>query len=333
MSARVLVAGAGSWGTALAIVLAKNGHHVSLWGHEADHISQLARERQNRQFLPDITFPDNIVCVHELQGSEQVFDGIVIAVPCHAVREVVTFLHKQLQQLAPVCLVCKGLEPETQLLCHDIVHDVAGHEQTVSILSGPSFAVEVANGLPTAVTIASDDTGISSLFSDLFHNDTFRVYTNNDINGVAIAGAVKNVLAIAAGIADGIGFGANTRAALITRGLAEIIRLGVALGGKTETFMGLSGLGDLVLTCTDDQSRNRRMGLSLARGLDVKQASASIGQAVEGVKTVREVCVLADRFNIEMPISAEVLKVINGESTPQQAVKHLLSRDPKPEQL
>jgi len=332
MPASILVAGAGSWGTSLAIVLARNGNDVYLWDHDSANMQLLKQARENHRYLPGFPLPTGITCLDDLSGFDQKIQMIVLAVPCHAVREALKRLSISIKGLPSICLVCKGLEPGTQLLCHEIVHAVLGDSHGVSILSGPSFAAEVAAELPTAVTVASTDANIASDVSLLFHNDNFRVYTNDDITGVAIAGAVKNVLAIAAGIADGLGFGANTRAALITRGLAEIMRLGVALGGRPETFMGLSGLGDLVLTCTDDQSRNRRLGLALAAGESLEAASQRIGQAIEGVKTVKEVCVLASRFDIDMPISAEVLKVINNDCSPQAAVKNLLSRDPKPEQ-
>ncbi len=331
MTQAVLVAGAGSWGTALALVLAGNGRHVTLWGHDRAHIEQLASTRENLRYLPGHRLPESINCIADPPGPEQGFEALVMAVPCHAVREVLTQLVEAGLSLPPVCLVCKGLEPGTQLPCHEIVTDVLGETHPVSILSGPSFAGEVAAGLPTAVTVASARDDVAAAHAGLFHNESFRIYTNDDIAGVALAGAIKNVLAIAAGVADGLGFGANTRAALITRGLAEIMRLGVAMGGRQETFMGLSGLGDLVLTCTDDQSRNRRLGLALAAGLGLDEASRQIGQAIEGAKTVREVCVLADRYAIDMPISTEVLKVIDQECSPREAVSNLLSRDPKPE--
>lgn len=332
MAGPVLVMGAGSWGTALALVLAKNTHDVYLLGRDPERIRQMQADRENTRYLPGQRLPDNIHCLFE-----PVFDGpppscLVLAVPCHAVRESLEFLSQTLQPLPPVCLVCKGLEPGTQLLCHEIVIDVLGPEHGVALLSGPSFAAEVARELPTAVTVASTDAKLAGDISGLFHNDVFRVYTRNDVTGVAIAGAIKNVLAIASGIADGLGFGANTRAALITRGLAEIMRLGVAIGGQQETFMGLSGLGDLVLTCTDDQSRNRQLGLALAAGEDLESARQRIGRAIEGARTVNEACVLAARYQVEMPITAEVYRVINHECTPQEAVQSLLSRDPKPEQ-
>lgn len=332
MPATVLVAGAGSWGTSLAILLARNGNDVYIWDIDSANMQLMKQARENLRYLPGFTLPINITCLDNLSGFDQRIQIILLAVPCHAVRDALERLSSSIKVLPPICLVCKGMEPGTQLLCHEIVHAVLGDSHGVAILSGPSFAAEVAAELPTAVTLAARDANLASDVCLLFHNDNFRVYTNDDVTGVAIAGAVKNVLAIAAGIADGLGFGANTRAALITRGLAEIMRLGVAMGGRPETFMGLSGLGDLVLTCTDDQSRNRRLGLALAAGESLEAASQRIGQAIEGAKTVKEVCVLADRFDIDMPISAEVLKVINYECSPKEAVKNLLSRDPKPEQ-
>ncbi len=331
MSASVLVVGAGSWGTALAVVLANNGHNVQLLARDAEQASRLNSQHENQRYLPGIILPTTIQCRASLVDAEKNYQAIIIAVPCSAVRQVLAELKADSSMLPIICLACKGLEAETQMPGHQIVLDVLGQQQPVAILSGPSFAAETARGLPTAVTVAASDDSTASVISDLFHNNTFRIYTNTDLDGVAIAGAVKNVLAIAAGIADGLGFGANTRAALITRGLAEISRFGIALGGKPETFIGLSGLGDLLLTCTDDQSRNRRLGLALARGDSLQQARAQIGQAIEGTNTAAEVCVLAKRLGIDMPISEQVLAVIQQNVTPEDAVRALLTRDPKAE--
>ncbi|MBI4005662.1 MAG: NAD(P)-dependent glycerol-3-phosphate dehydrogenase [Gammaproteobacteria bacterium] len=327
----VLVAGAGSWGTALAIVLARNNHPVFLWGHNLSHIQQLQQLRCNNRYLPDITFPENLEPVDDLQSQLNKIRDIVIAVPCSGLRDVLNILAGSNKSDLKICLACKGLASGIQLLNHQIVSEYLGSKATTAVLSGPSFAAEVAHGLPTAVTIASNIKTTAEYFAKCFHNEVFRTYTHDDIIGVQIGGAIKNVMAIAAGIADGLGFGANTRAALITRGLVEIIRLGVALGGRQETFMGLAGLGDLVLTCTDNRSRNRRLGLAMGKGTSLDVASRQIGQVIEGVRTASEAMKLAAKYNIEMPISEQVYKVLSGQITPRDAVQALLSREPKEE--
>ncbi len=327
----VLVAGAGSWGTALAIVLARNNHPVYLWGHNPSHIQRLQQMRCNSRYLPDITFPKNLEPIIDLQSQLDKVRDIVIAVPCSGLRDILNILAGSSISNLKICLACKGLASGIQLLNHQIVSEYLGNKAETAVLSGPSFAAEVAHGLPTAVTIASNIKTTAEYFSMCFHNEVFRTYTHDDIIGVQIGGAVKNVMAIAAGIADGLGFGANTRAALITRGLVEIIRLGVALGGRQETFMGLAGLGDLVLTCTDNRSRNRRLGLAMGKGTSLDVASRQIGQVIEGVRTASEAMKLAAKFNIEMPISEQVYKVLSGQITPRDAVQALLSREPKEE--
>ena len=326
----VLIAGAGSWGTALAIVLARNQYPVFLWDHDSAHIKQLQLQRKNQCYLPDIEFPESLTPVEDLKAHLQEINEVIIAVPCSGLSGVLEQL-ATIKQDYNICLACKGLASGKQLLNHKVVSEYMGEKAGVAILSGPSFAKEVANGLPTAVTIASSQHSVATLFSGIFHNEVFRIYTHNDIVGVQVGGAVKNVMAIAAGIADGLGFGANTRSALITRGLAEIMRLGIALGGKPETFMGLAGLGDLVLTCTDDQSRNRRLGLLLAKGYSPDAALKEIGQTVEGVRTVNEVMQLSRDYKIDMPISEQVFNVLNKITSPVDAVQMLLARDPKSE--
>lgn len=327
----VIVAGAGSWGTALALVLARNNHSVYLWGHDPAHIGRLQKERVNRQYLPDIALPQAIVPITSLQQNLQQSRTVIIAVPCSGLSDVLKRLLPAVDSGLRVCLACKGLATGAELLNHEVVRHVLGDIGT-AVLSGPSFAGEVAREMPTAVTIASVDAAVAEYFAGCFHNEVFRIYTSEDIIGVQVGGAVKNVMAIAAGIADGLGFGANTRAALVTRGLAEIMRFGVKVGGKAQTFMGLAGLGDLVLTCTDNQSRNRRLGLALARGETLEQACASIGQAVEGARTATELARLADRYAVDMPISGQVNCVLTGQSTPREAVQSLLNRDPRTEE-
>ena len=327
----VLVAGAGSWGTALAIKLARNDHKVYLWDIVTEHIQQLSRQRVNRQYLPDIKLPEALIPVVDINDYLDKIDHIVIAVPCSGLRSVLEILQKQDKNNVNICLACKGFEEKTLSLNHQTVIEYLGSNARVAVLSGPSFALEVARDLPTAVTIASDNRTLAGKFADMFHSDVFRIYTNEDIVGVQVGGAVKNVMAIAAGIADGLGFGANTRAALITRGLAEIIRFGIAMGGRPETFMGLAGLGDLVLTCTDDQSRNRRLGMALSKGVSIEQAQQDIGQAIEGIKTVSAVMAIAVQKSVEMPISEQVNEVLLAQTTPLAAVQTLLSREQKEE--
>lgn len=324
----VLVLGAGSWGSALALALARNQLSVYLWDIDSELISNLKKDKCNKRYLPDIPFPDNLFPIDSIEQAPSDIKMVVNAVPCHGLRSSLQLL-KSFSELS-ICLACKGFEPGTQKLNHQVVEEEL-EGCSVAILSGPSFAKEVATGLPTAVTIAAKELETAQAFSDLFHNDVFRTYTHKDYVGVQIGGAVKNVMAIAAGIADGLGFGANTRSALITRGLNEIMRLGLAMGAEQETFMGLAGLGDLVLTCTDDQSRNRRLGLLLAEGLSIQEASDKIGQAIEGLKTAKEVSELAKKYKIEMPITEQVNKVLQSECSPRDAVQNLLAREPKAE--
>ena len=325
----ILVIGAGAWGTALALVLARNGNTTYLYDADPAHIKNLMRESRNSRHLPDFPFPEQLHPIAEFLPLPEGVEDIVIVVPCDALREVVNRLQSVEADRIKLCLACKGLEPGSLLLNNQVVAEVLGNV-AVAILSGPSFAREVAAGLPTAVTVAStDDT--AAHFAERFHNEVFRVYTHDDVIGVQIGGAIKNVMAIAAGIADGLGFGANTRSALITRGLAEMMRLGTAMGGRPETFMGLTGLGDLVLTCTDDQSRNRRFGLALARGLTPEQAQHEVNQLIEGVRTVGVVRELARSYNIEMPISEQVFNIIQGKVNAREAVQELLARERKME--
>ncbi len=324
----VLVLGAGSWGTALALALCRNKHNVYLWDIDTDLIDNLKKDKCNKRYIPSVSFPDNLYPIDNIEDVPANIKMVINAVPCHGLRSSLQLL-KSFSEVS-VCLACKGFEPGTQTLNHQVVEEEL-EGCSVAILSGPSFAKEVATGLPTAVTIAATDEETAQAFSDLFHNDMFRIYTHEDYIGVQVGGAVKNVMAIAAGIADGLGFGANTRSALITRGLHEIMQLGLAMGAKQVTFMGLAGLGDLVLTCTDDQSRNRRLGLLLAEGLSIQEASDKIGQAIEGLKTAKEVSELAKKYKIEMPITEQVNKVLQSECSPRDAVQNLLAREPKAE--
>ncbi len=325
------VLGAGSWGTALAILLARNGHATVLWSRDPQAARAMEAERCNTRYLPDHIFPAGLRVVADLPAALSGATTLLIAVPSGGFRQTLRAVAPLLSTAPRLCWATKGLEHGSQKLLHQVLAEELGERCPATVISGPTFAREVASGLPTAVTIASTVETEAYALAAAFHNESFRAYTAQDVIGVQVGGAVKNVLAIAAGVADGLGFGANARAALITRGLMEISRLGMALGGKMETFMGLTGLGDLVLTCTDDQSRNRRFGLAIGRGADMASAQARIGQVVEGVQTAREVLLLARRLAVDMPICQQVHTVLFDGKPPQQAVRDLLLREIKAE--
>ncbi len=328
----IAVLGAGSWGTALAILLGHNGHQVRLWGHLQAEIEALQRDRENKAFLPGVPLPEKLAPETDLGRALEGVDEVLVAVPSHAFRAVLTQLTGLIEERPGISWATKGFEPGSQRLLSEVAAELLPGRD-LAVLSGPTFAGEVARCLPTAITVAASSEQHAVRMADLLHAPWFRAYTSDDLIGVQVGGASKNVLAIAAGIADGLGFGANTRAALITRGLTEIMRLGIQLGGKPETFMGLAGLGDLVLTCTDNQSRNRRMGLALADGLTIEQARQRIGQEVEGVHTAQEVYKLSHRKQVEMPISDQVYAVLYDQLDPKEAVHNLLERRQKPEGL
>ncbi|MEN8169269.1 MAG: NAD(P)H-dependent glycerol-3-phosphate dehydrogenase [Pseudomonadota bacterium] len=327
----IAVLGAGSWGTALAIQLARNGTTTLLWGRDGEAMAQMAVEQRNSRYLPESPFPELLTPSADLAATLKLCDHVLLAVPSHVLRDTLKSIAPHLKPGGHLAWATKGLEPGSHKLLHLVIAEELGDEQSCAVISGPTFATEVANGLPTAVTVAANNSAAAELFAQCLHGEAFRAYTSPDVTGVEIGGACKNVLAIAAGIADGLGFGANTRAALITRGLAEMMRLGIKMGGQSETFMGLAGLGDLVLTCTDDQSRNRRVGLALGRGEKLEDAIATIGQAVEGVKSAPEVYGLALEQGVEMPISEQVYRVLYEGKAPQQAVEALLGREQKAE--
>ncbi|WP_455366066.1 NAD(P)H-dependent glycerol-3-phosphate dehydrogenase [Kaarinaea lacus] len=329
----VAVLGAGSWGTAIGISLTRNAKPAILWGRDEEQIAILAAERCNRRYLPDISLPDALVVSSDLQQTINDASDIIVVVPSHAFRSMLKSIEPYLREDQRIAWATKGFESGSGKLLHEVAQDIFGMEKPIAVISGPTFAKEVAKGLPTAVTVASNDSSFADDLASRLHTATFRVYTSNDIVGVEVGGAVKNVLAIAAGIADGLNFGANARTALITRGLAEIMRLGDALGGHRETFMGLAGLGDLVLTCTDNQSRNRRLGLGLGKGQSLEDTLASIDQVVEGVQTAREVNELATSLGVDMPISHEVYRILYEGEKPREAVHALLSREQKAETI
>ena len=329
--ASITVLGAGSWGTALAIVLARNGHEVRLWGHHPGHLAVLARERCNVRYLPNTLLPDNILIEGNLDRAVRACRHVLLAVPSQAFRPLLLQLKPCMTDLTGIAWATKGLELETGLPLHRVVADVLGPDLPAAVLSGPTFAGEVASGQPTAITVASDSVEFAAAWVGLLHNACFRAYSSTDITGVELGGAIKNVLAIAAGVADGLGYGANARAALITRGLAEMMRLGTCLGGRADTLMGLSGVGDLILTCTDNQSRNRRFGVGLGQGRDPATVRASIGQEIEGIPTARIVHQLARENGVDMPITEQVYRILHEALPPAEAVTNLLLREPKPE--
>lgn len=330
-SAPIVVLGAGSWGTALAIQFARTGRQTLLWGHHRTHVAELARERRNSRYLPEAVFPNALSLEPDLSLALRATRDVLVAVPSHALRgmlrEVAAYRPAELR----LAWATKGFELSSGLLPHQVAAQVLGDSVPTAVISGPTFAREVGAGLPTAMTIAAVDQDFARELAASISAVNFRAYTSTDVIGVEIGGAIKNVMAIGAGISDGLGFGANTRIALITRGLVEMTRLGVALGARRETFMGLAGLGDLVLTCTDNQSRNRRFGLALAAGESIAAAQASIGQVVEGVLAARAVREVAARANVEMPICEQLYRVVHEGLAPKSAVKELMSRELKPE--
>jgi glycerol-3-phosphate dehydrogenase (NAD(P)+) len=327
----IAVLGAGSWGTALAIQFTRAGRPARLWGRSPEHLATMARERINRYYLPEAPFPDSLDLVPDLPGAIEGARDVLLAVPSSAFRALLLQLAPLLPAQVRLCWATKGFELESGLLPNEIAHQVLGSGRAVAVLSGPTFATEVGAGLPTAMTIASPDAEYAERLARDLSSSSFRGYTSTDITGVEVGGAVKNVLAIGAGLSDGLGFGANTRIALITRGLEEMTRLGVALGARRETFMGLAGLGDLVLTCTDDHSRNRRFGLALAQGTSVEQALRDIGQVVEGHQAARALQRVAAREGVVMPIAAGIYGVLFEQLPAEQVVRGLMMRPIKPE--
>ena len=323
--------GAGSWGTALAIQVARGGRSARLWGRDVGHVLEMDAERCNRRYLPNAPFPDNLQLEAELPAALEGVDDVLVAVPSQGFRELLLRIKPLLKKSQRLCWATKGFEIETGRLPNEVAHEVLGAARPMAVLSGPTFAREVGAGLPTAMTIAATDVEYAETLAYDFSSANFRAYTSTDITGVEVGGAVKNVLAIGAGLSDGLGFGANSRIALITRGLSELTRLGEALGAQRETFMGLAGLGDVVLTCTDDQSRNRRFGLLLARGLSVDAALQEIGQVVEGYHAARAVKRVAGRESVMMPICAGICGVLYDGLAASDVVLGLMRRPIKPE--
>jgi len=335
MGLKVTVIGAGSWGTTLACLLAENVEEVRLWGRNKDLMTLISTRRENPRYLPGHPLPPNIKAFYLLEEALSSCDLVVSVIPSHAVRSVFTSIGDSLPQV-PVVSATKGIEIDTLKTVSAIMVDIFGSSilNRYACLSGPSFAKEVAKKIPTAITLASRNESLAKDLQKIFARPYFRVYTNQDVIGVEIGGALKNVIAIATGCSDGLGFGYNTRAALITRGLAEIKRLGVLLGAHESTFYGLSGIGDLVLTCTGDLSRNRTVGYKLGRGMkleEIMEEFAKKGMVAEGIKTSRAAYELSQKYNVSMPITKEVYSILHEGKSVHRAVEDLLSREMREE--
>ena len=334
---KIAVIGAGSWGTALAVLLAGKNYAVELWGHSADHVDRLIRDRENRKYLPGILFPSMLLPVHQLKKAVEGTPIIVMAVPSHAYRKVFVEIVPFLCENCRIISAVKGIENKTLQTMTQVMAEVIAEKHLsaknieLGVISGPSFAKEVAKEVPTAVTIGFNNLQTAKDIQKIFGTDFFRVYASQDIIGLEISAALKNIIAIAAGVCDGLGYGLNTRAALITRGLAEIQRLGIALNADPLTFSGLSGLGDLLLTCTGDLSRNRTVGLKLGEGKTLDQIKSEMSMVAEGIKTTQSVYDLAQKLNIEMPILEQVYNIIYKNKNCSEAVKDLLNRELKVE--
>ncbi|MDN3652402.1 NAD(P)H-dependent glycerol-3-phosphate dehydrogenase [Thalassotalea ponticola] len=330
--ADISVIGAGSYGTALAFCLARNGHKTLLWGRDKQHAEQMQASRSNDKYLPGFTFPESLQIESDLETVIAASDNLLLVVPSHAFTDMLHQIKPLLNTQHRLAWATKGLDPEHGRLLSEVTEELLGEQIPLAVLSGPTFAKEMAAGLPTAITVAATNANFAHDLSELLHCErSFRVYENHDMLGVQLGGAVKNVIAIGAGMADGMGFGANARTALITRGLAEMSRLGLAIGAQPQTFMGMAGLGDLVLTCTDNQSRNRRFGLALGQDQSVEKAMADIGQVVEGYRNTKEVYMLAQRESVEMPIVEQIYQVLYQAKPVKEAALDLLGRDRKSE--
>lgn len=328
------VVGAGSWGTALADLLARIGHKVTLWAYEADLVLRMRETRENDLFLPDISLHEELEFSNSLAEVVKGRELVLLVPPSQLMRRVLRELLPDLKDGGVLVSASKGIENETLMTMSQVISEElerAGRKADLAFLSGPSFAREVAGGLPTAVVVAAEDEAVAGLVQKVFSGERFRVYTNSDVIGVEFGGSLKNVMALAAGIADGLGFGSNTRAALITRGLSEMTRLGVAAGAQRETFAGLAGMGDLVLTCTGDLSRNRTVGLELGRGRALKDILAGMNMVAEGVKTTISTYQLAAKLKVSAPITEQIYKILEEGKDPRQAVTDLLARNLKSE--
>lgn len=329
----IAVIGAGSWGTALAMQLDRSDSQVVLWGRDPGQIDEMAKSRKNPRFLPGCELSTSIRLNSDISTVISDSDHVLIVVPSHAFGGIIDMISPLLRVGQGVAWGCKGFEPGSGRFLHEVARQKLGNERALAVVTGPSFALEVARDLPTAVTVAGQDKPFTEIMAQALHGGNFRAYTTDDVVGAELGGAVKNVLAVATGICDGMCLGDNARAALITRGLAEMMRLGTALNARPETLMGLAGMGDLALTCTGDLSRNRRFGLALGRGDSVEKAQADIGQVVEGINTSIEVNRLAEKHQVSMPISREIYGLVHLGWQPSDCLKRLLSRQQKAENI
>ncbi|MFT4180115.1 MAG: NAD(P)H-dependent glycerol-3-phosphate dehydrogenase [Thermomonas sp.] len=327
----VAVLGAGSWGTALAALIARHGHSTVLWGRDAATVAAIESQGENTRYLPGIPLPGGLRATTSLHEALADADLVLVVVPSHAFAETLRAVAPLRPSQAGVAWATKGFEPGSGRFLHEVAGELLGDDVPLAVVTGPSFAKEVAEGLPTALTVHSDDADFCQQVADALHGPAFRAYTGDDVRGAELGGAMKNVLAVATGVADGMGLGLNARAGLITRGLNEMLRLNIALGGRPETLMGLAGLGDLVLTCTGDLSRNRRLGLALGRGQTIDEAVKAIGQVVESLQTANEVMRLAQRHGLDLPISENVRDVLHGTVTPSEGLARLMARERKAE--
>ncbi len=330
---KVSVIGAGSWGTTLAILLAENKHNVKLWEFDKENYNNLTIDRENKKFLPNVKFPDNLLITNDINDAVDYADVIVNAVPTQFIRNTYKNINNNTLENKILVNVSKGIEVNTQLRISQIFKDLFPNLQNdnLLILSGPSHAEEVSRKIPTAVVIASTNEKNSILVQEMFMNNYFRVYRSNDVIGVELGGAVKNVMAIGAGIIDGIGYGDNTKAALMTRGIVEIARMGKVLGADTKTFSGLSGIGDLIVTCSSKHSRNRYVGEQIGKGRKLKDIISEMNMVAEGVETTKSSYNLAKSLNVETPIINEVYEVLFNDKNPHDAIDDLMTRDMKPE--
>jgi len=329
--ARIAVLGAGSWGTALAALIVRNGIRTTLWGRDTVVLAAINAHHENPRYLPGISLPEALQASVDLAEVVGKADLLLVSVPSHAFTQTLHQIAPLRPAHAGVAWATKGFEPGSGRFLHEVAAQALGESVPLAVVTGPSFAKEVAEGLPTALTVHSDDAGFAAQVAGVLHGPAFRAYTGQDMRGAELGGAMKNVLAVATGVADGMGLGLNARAGLITRGLNEMLRLNIAMGGQPETLMGLAGLGDLVLTCTGDLSRNRRLGLALGRGQAIDEAVREIGQVVESVQTADEIMRLADRHGIELPIAHTVRAVLHGEITPREGLERLMTREQKAE--
>jgi glycerol-3-phosphate dehydrogenase (NAD(P)+) len=332
----VAVLGAGSWGTALAALIARHGHPTVLWGRDPAIVAAIEGEGQNPRYLPGIPLPGKLRATTALPEALANASLVLVVVPSHAFAETLRALAPWRPPAAGLAWATKGFEPGSGRFLHEVAGDILGNgrlgdDVPLAVVTGPSFAKEVAEGKPTALTVHSDDPAFCQQVADVLHGPAFRAYTGDDMRGAELGGAMKNVLAVATGVADGMGLGLNARAGLITRGLNEMLRLNIAIGGQPETLMGLAGLGDLVLTCTGDLSRNRRLGLALGRGSSIADAVREIGQVVESIQTADEVMRQADAHGVELPIASNVRDVLHGEITPAEGLQRLMARERKAE--